>query len=120
MAQELKVHIADAKALEEKLRSLDATFVEETDFSDTYFTQPEGEVFKISEDNNGYFLMQLKKTPEGRFEILKNNKIEHADQVIAEMTNEYGVKVILTGKRKIFSFNDFKITINLINNRGAF
>ena len=109
--QELKLILTDPQALEGKLRSLGATMTEETNFTDTYFNQPAGEVFKVVDADNGYFLIQLKKTPEGKFEMLKNNQIDHADQVIAEMTNEYGVKVVLTGKRKIFTlcncFNAF-------------
>ncbi|HZE87397.1 MAG TPA: hypothetical protein VE090_04285 [Methylomirabilota bacterium] len=120
MAQELKIHLTDYQTVEDKLRSLGAQFVEETTFTDTYFNQPAGEVFKVADTSKGYFLLQLKKTSEGTFSIDKNNPIEHADQVIAEMTNEYGVKSVLTGKRKTFSLAGMTVTINLINQRGAF
>lgn len=120
MAQELKIRIIDPQAIEEKLKSLNATFVEETNFADTYFNQPEGEVFKITDSSKGYFLVQLKKTPEGRFDMIKNQKIDNSDQVKSEMAHEYGIKCVLEGKRKNYSLDNLTITINLINQRGAF
>ncbi len=120
MAQELKIRITDVQALEEKLKSLGATFIEETNFSDTYFNQPEGVVFKITYNNQGYFLVQLNRTPQGNFEVIKNQKIENPNEVKAEMGHEYGIKCVLEGKRKNYSLDNFTITINLINDRGTF
>ena len=120
MAQELKVKIADPQALETKLQSLGATFVEETDFEDTYFTQPDGDVLKITYTNKGYFLIELKRTPQGTFNTIKNQKIDNADEVKAEMGNEYGIKCTLEGKRKNYSLNNMTYTINAITNRGTF
>lgn len=120
MTQELKLHITDPQALEEKLNSLGATFVDETNFADTYFNQPEGEVFKIGYTNKGYFLIQFKRTPEGKFDMIKNQKIDNADEVKTEMGNEYGIKCVLEGKRKNYSLDNFTITINDINERGVF
>jgi adenylate cyclase class IV len=120
MAQELKLHLTDPQAIETKLQSLGATFIDETNFTDTYFNQPDGEVFKITYNNKGYFLIQLKRTPQGTFETIKNQKIDNADDVKAEMGNEYGIKCVLEGKRKNYSLDDLTITINLINQRGAF
>jgi adenylate cyclase class IV len=117
---ELKIRLTDYQAIEEKLRGLGATFKEKTSFADTYFNQPAGEVFKVSEVDKGFFLVQLQKTPEGKFQVLKDNQIEHADQVIAEMTNEYGVKCILKGQRRVYILGDLKVTINLIADKGAF
>lgn len=120
MSQELKIYITDPLAIETKLQSLGATLSEETNFTDTYFNQPEGEVFKICDTDIGYFLIQLKRNSEGKFEMVKNNQIDHADQVVAEMTKEYGIKCVLTGKRKIFMLDDKRFIINLINERGNF
>jgi adenylate cyclase class IV len=117
---ELKVRLNDYAAVEEKLKSLGAVFVEKSGFVDTYFNQPDGEVFKVCDTDKGYFLMQFKRTPQATFQILKNNPIEHADQVIAEMTNEYGVKAVLHGKRIVYTLKDLKVTICLIAERGAF
>lgn len=118
--QELKLRISDTQAIEEKLKSLGATFVEETEFSDTYFNQPDGEVFKITENNKGSFLVQLKRTPQGTFDTIKNQKIDNPNEVKTEMGNEYGIKCVLEGKRKNYSLDTFTITINLIHGRGAF
>lgn len=118
--QELKLRISDPQIIEEKLKSLGATFVDETNFSDTYFNQPDGEVFKVTENNKGSFLVQLKRTPEGKFDTIKNQKIDNPNEVKKEMGNEYGVKCVLEGKRKNYSLDNFTITINLINQRGTF
>lgn len=120
MAQELKVRISNPQAIETKIQSLGGTLTEETDFEDTYFNQPEGEVFKIGYTDKGYFLIQMKRTPEGRFDMIKNQKIDNADQVKAEMGNEYGIKCVLEGKRKIYSLNNITYTINTISQHGAF
>ena len=120
MTQELKLHLTDPQAIETKLQSLGAIFIDETNFTDTYFNQPEGEVFKITYNNKGYFLVQLKRTPQGTFDTIKNQKIDNADDVKAEMGNEYGIKCILEGKRKNYSLNNFTYTITTINQRGTF
>jgi adenylate cyclase class IV len=119
MAQELKLRITDPQAIETKLQSLGATFVDETNFTDTYFNQPEGEVFKIVDTKNGYFLQSLKAV-DGKFTLIKNQPIENADAVKTEMGNEYGIKCVLEGKRKNYSLDNITITLNLINQRGAF
>lgn len=120
MAQELKIRITNPQIIEDKLISLGATLGEETDFEDTYFNQPTGEVFKIGYTDKGYFLIQFKRNPEGKFDMLKNQEIDNADEVKAEMGNEYGIKCVLEGKRKNYSLDNFTFTINHINQRGTF
>ena len=120
MAQELKIRITDPQAVESKLQSLGTTMIEETNFTDTYFNQPAGEVFKVVDKNAGYFLMQLKINAEGKIEVIKNDILEHADQVIAEMTNEYGVKAVLKGKSKTFTLNSLKIQLLMYETIGTF
>lgn len=120
MTQELKIRITDMQTIEDKIKTLGANFIEETAFTDTYFNQPTGEVFKVSDTDSGFFLVQFKKTPEGKFDQVKNDAIEHADQVIAEMTNEYGIKSTLKGKRRTFTLDNFRITLNSIDDRGTF
>jgi len=120
MAQELKIRITDPQALETTLQNLGTTMIEESNFTDTYFNQPEGEVFKVVEKDQGYFLLQLKRNPQGIFEVLKNNPIDHADQVIAEMTNEYGVKATLKGKTKTFTLNSLALQLLQYETLGNF
>ena len=120
MDVELKIKLNDPQAIESKIQSLGGFFTGETEFTDTYFNQPGDDVFKVSDTKDGYKLIQLHKTPEGKFEFTKNNTIENANEVIAEMTGEYGVKCVLTGRRKIFSLDNFTVTINHINERGDF
>lgn len=120
MTQELKIKLTDPQAIEDKVQNLGATLLGETEFTDTYFNQPEGDVFKVSDTKDGYQLIQLHKTPEGKFEFTKNNKIENANEVIAEMGNEYGIRCILKGKRKTFTLNDLTVTFHTIENVGQF
>src|SRR5689334_16483165 len=101
--QELKIRVTDPLATEQQLMSAGALLVDEVNFTDTYFKQPEGDVFKVSDSGKGYFLVTLKKTPDGKFDIVKSYQIENSDQVISEMSSEYGVKCVLKGKRKNYS-----------------
>src|SRR5258706_4808414 len=109
MELELKIKLIDPQAVENKLQTLEATVTDETEFTDTYFNQPDGEVFKVSDTKAGYFLKRLQRTPEGRFKFTKNNKIENADEVIAEMRNEFGVKCVLKGKRQTYTLDGLNI-----------
>ncbi|HEX8932474.1 MAG TPA: hypothetical protein VF810_04925 [Patescibacteria group bacterium] len=120
MPQELKIRIQNLPEIESKLQTISATFVEETNFEDTYFNQPQGDVLKLGDNDKGFFFTSLKATPEGKFTIIKNSPIENADQVKAEMANEYGIKCVLKGKRRIFSLGSDKITLNSIEGLGDF
>ena len=60
MAEELKIRIQNYKKIEEGLIKLGAKFSEETNVVDTYFKQSVGKVLKITEDNRGKFLVNLK------------------------------------------------------------
>lgn len=120
MPQELKIKVLDPTATETTIKTAGAAFVAENSFVDTYFKQPPGDVFKVSDSGKGYFLVTLKKTPDGKFEVVKSYEIDNSAQVISEMSTEYGVKCVLKGKRKNFTFGDFKITLSMIDDRGAF
>ncbi len=117
--QELKIKITTSQEIEEKLNNVGATFVGEEIFTDTYFNQPQGEVLKLANINEGYFLIALKAV-DGKFDMIKNQAIENADPVKIELANEYGIKCILSGKRRIFQLESYKIILNHIDNVGEF
>lgn len=119
MQQELKIKINNSPEIEAKLKALGANMLETQTFTDTYFNQPPGEVLKLADSNNGYSLVALKAI-DGKFEMIKNEKLENSDAVKTQLANEYGIKCILTGTRQIFELNPFKITLNNIDNIGEF
>lgn len=120
MPQELKIKIQNIPEIESKLQNIGTTFNEEVNFEDTYFNQPQGDVLKLGDNDKGFFFTSLKATPDGKFTIIKNNQVENADQVKAEMAGEYGIKRILKGKRRIYSLGADKITLNSIDGVGDF
>ena len=119
MIEELKVRIHDYKKVEENLKRLGAKFSEEIDVVDTYFNPPKGEVLKITEDDKGDFLVNL-KSKDGKFEIVKYEKIDNVEEVKKELSEKFGVKCVLKKKRRFWYLEDFMININLIEDVGEF
>ena len=119
MPEELKIRIHDYKKIEEHLLNLGAKFLEEINVTDTYFEQPSGEVLKITEDDKGDFLVNL-KLKEGKSEIIKYERIDNVNEVKKELVDKFGIKCILKKKRRFFNFEDYMININLIKDVGEF
>ena len=121
MPQELKVRITNYLSVEEKIKQLKADFIEELFFTDIYSNQPEGEVLKVSETNDNYYLIALKRV-DGKFKEVTNKKLtkEEFAQTKEDLKLKYGIKRILQGKRRIFRLDDLRITFNLIDNVGEF
>ena len=119
MLQELKVRIDNYREIEEKLKNLGALFLEEISFTDTYFNSAKGQVSKITEDTTGDYQVRL-QTNNGKFNELINEKIHDLANAKAQLTSELGIKRILKGKRRNFTYHDLKLTINLIDGLGEF
>jgi len=119
MAEELKIRIKGYKEVEKHLEKLGARFIEEINAVDTYFKQPKGEVLKITEDERGDFLVNL-KSKDGKFRVVKYEKIDDAEKLKGELTHEFGVKCILRKRRRFFDFGGYRININLIEDVGEF
>ncbi len=119
MAEELKIRIQNYKKVEENLIKLGAKFSKEINVVDTYFKQPVGEVLKITEDDKGNFLVNL-KSKDGKFEIVKYEPIDDVDKIKYELTKKFGIKCVLKKKRRFFDFENYKININLIEGVGEF
>jgi adenylate cyclase class IV len=119
MRGELKVKINNYRKVEVELAKLGAKFSKELHVVDTYFNQLKGEVLKITEDDGGDFLVNL-KSKGGGFEIVKYEKIENVEGLKKELSNKFGVKCILKKRRRFFDFGDYTININLIEDLGEF
>ena len=89
--EELKIRIHDHEKIESSLKQKGAVFTEELQVTDTYLLQPKGEVLKITEDNKGDFLVHLKSS-EGRFQILKYEKIYNKQELkqVSTCTEPHG------------------------------
>ena len=119
MTEELKIRIRDYEKVEENLIKLGAKFTEEINVVDTYFKQPKGEVLKITEDDKGNFLVNL-KSKNGKFEIIRYDRIDNVGGMKEELTEKFGVKCVLKKKRRFFDFGEYMININLIEGVGEF
>ncbi len=119
MAEELKIRIKYYKEMEKHLKEFGAKFLEEIHVIDTYFKQPKGQVLKITEDDKGNFLVNL-KSRKGKFEIVKYEKIKNVEKIKKELANKFGIKCVLKKKRRFFDFGKYKININLIEDVGEF
>ena len=119
MAEELKIRIHDYRKVEERLVQLGAKFSREANVKDTYFNQEGHDVLKITESDEGDFLVEL-KSKDGKFEIVKHESIDNADELKEELSSKFGVKCVLKKKRRFFGFGDYIININLIEDVGEF
>src|SRR5260221_11329960 len=121
MAQELKIRIDDYKQIEKELKNLGALFIEEKIFIDTYFNQPSDHVLKLAKINNKFFLEEL-KAKNGKFNFVKDQPLsnDESEEIKEQLTKQFGIKRELQGTRKNFQLEDFRITLNLIDDVGEF
>lgn len=119
MIEELKIKIRDFKDVEEHLVRQGAKFVREIDVVDTYFKQPAGEVLKVTEDDSGNYLVNL-KSKDGKFEILKYEPIKEVGKLKRDLSEKFGLKCVVEKKRRFFTFGIYEVNINLIRDVGEF
>lgn len=119
MSEELKIRISGYKKVEENLISLGAKFVKEISVADTYFKQPKSEVLKVTEGDDGSFLVHL-QSKNGKFEIVRNESLKDVENTKKMLSNRFGVKCVLKKKRRFFEFDNYGLNINLIEGVGEF
>lgn len=119
MSQELKIRIGDYGAARKGLESLGARFVKELHVTDTYFNQPEGHVLKMTEDEEGDFVVEL-EARRGGFDYIRYDRIGDAAKEKAELAAKYGVRRVLRKRRVFFDLKGYKLNFNLIEDVGDF
>lgn len=119
MPQELKIRLEKPEEVEAKLKTLAAISEGTTEFTDTYFSQPIGEVLKTTESDEGISLVAL-RAEDGKFRITKKEAIGDLEKIKNELSSKYRIKRILKGHRRYFSLAGFKITLNFIDTVGNF
>jgi len=119
MVEELKIRIADYEKIESDLTRRGAKFSGELHVIDTYFKQPAGEVLKITEDDTGDFLVNL-KSKNGKFEIARYERVVEARELKDKLARELGVKCVLKKKRRFWKLDGISLNINLIEGVGEF
>ncbi len=119
MLKELKLRIHHHKHIEKNLIDKGAKFTHEASFVDTYFNQPPGRVYKIVEKDNEAFI-NIFQAVNGKFEVVKDESIKNVKEVKKELTSKYGIKRILKGTRTFFTYKNFTIIFNLIDDVGEF
>lgn len=119
MREELKIRIRNSPEVDKGLLQKGAKFSHEFHVVDTYFQQPKGEVLKITEDETGNFLVNL-KARDGKFEIVKYQKLDNVGEEKSKLQRQFGVKAILKKKRRFFDFQQYIINVNIIKDVGEF
>jgi adenylate cyclase class IV len=120
MQQELKIRIKNYKLIEQKLFKLGAKFLKEIKATDTYFNQPKSLVLKITQDDEGNFLVKLKREDD-KFKIIGSKQIgSGVNNLIQKCKSEFGIKCILKKKRRFFQLDNNLININIFPDLGEF
>lgn len=119
MLKELKIRIKNPSEIESKLIDLGASFSREERFTDTYFNQPDRHVLKLATTDVETNLIKLEAV-DGRFEIISRQKIHDISSAKKEFSEKYGIRKVLTGRRRFFDWEDLKITICFIDEVGEF
>ena len=120
MTQELKLRLVNTEALLSKLHALGATHTKDATYEYTYFNQQQGNILKLTKKGDtGTFKTVIK--PNGQqFIIDSSDRLADPEQVRQELTAQYGVKKQLVNHRRFYSYEDYKISINDIEQLGTF
>jgi len=119
MTEEIKARIKNAAALEKIIQKNGSIFSHELGSTDTYFRQPQGRVLKVTEDQRGAFVAELREKS-GRFSVTKNERIEDAKKFKMKMKKEYGIESVLKKKIRVFILGKYTINIVSIKGLGSF
>ena len=120
MTDELKVRVHDYKRIETELLRRGAVFREERQIVDTYFNQPvPHEVLKIQRDQHNNWLVYLKPR-DGKFEVVKFEKLADADGLQLELEAKFGIMSVLTKRCLFYDWGTYFLDFNLIEDFGEF
>ena len=119
MVEELKIRIRNFKNVEKHIEAQGAKFLEEVRAIDSYYNQPRNRILKITEDERGKFLVELKPR-NGKFEILRYEKIDEFKNLEKDLVHRYGIKRIIRKRRRFFLLGPYSVNINLIRGVGEF
>lgn len=103
-----------------KLNTLGATHTKDVNYEYTYFNQPPGSILKLTKKGNAGIFKTIIKPDGQRFIIESSDKLANPEQVRQELTAQYGVKKQLVNHRSLYSYEDYKISINTIEQLGTF
>lgn len=119
MKHELKIRVNNAEVEEKRLLEIGAEFKSETKIIDTYFKQPKGYVLKIVEEERESFISEL-EPQDGGFRFIRRDKINNPESLKIELAEKHGIHKILRKTRKLYSWGEFELEFNLIENAGDF
>lgn len=117
--EERKIRIDNLEEIENKLKIAGACLIEELEIVDTYYKQPEGSVLKITENDHGNFLVKLKEI-DGKFEFIKNEKVEKLKPLKDALKEKYGRDIIVDKQMWFYRWKEYIASINLIDEIGNF
>lgn len=119
MSKEIKIQIENPEEIERVILLAGATFRRQVNTVDTFFNQPVGKVFKISRDERGDFLFEL-RAKDGGFEFLRHEPVVSGDAEIKKYAEQFGIKSTLRKTQKFFDWKDYELNITFTEDRGTF
>jgi adenylate cyclase class IV len=119
MPKELKIHLTDRVATEQKLTQLGAKFTGENHAIHTYFNQPVGHVLKLAESKEGTKLIRFERQGNG-FVKVADDPVEDSAARKAALTEEYGVDSWLDMRYRTYQLGSYTFDIFQIAGLGDF
>lgn len=119
MRKELKIRLSDSNAIVDKLRTIGAKHLRNATYEYIYFHQPEGKVLKLTKKNDQTFKTIIEREDD-RFVIKSSEKLDKPEEIAKRLTTQYGVKRHMVNHRSFYSYNDYELSINDIQEVGTF
>lgn len=120
MSEEMKIKIQNLVETEQKLIQAGAEFLREIICVDTHFKTSLDRVLKIAENGSeGNFLVDL-SLEDGKFKIVKYEPIVDFDETKKILSETYGIKRVITKRRRFFKLNSQKIQTCIVGKLGKF
>lgn len=116
---EFRARVQDLMALEAKLIVLGAAFLGEGELTDTYFTQKDNRVIKVSESTKGNHITRLHKSDDG-FSIESKEHIHNPSEIKERLAEEHGMRKIIKRMRKTFAYRNSVLHLDDIPEKGKF
>lgn len=121
MAREVKIRIDDRRLIEVTLDALGAERGQHLHVTNVYFKQPPGEVLKMSQDETGDFLVQL-RAGDGGFELIANEPIADVQATWSDLAKRFGERSRLSKEEISYAIpgKDYSVIVTMIPNVGDF
>ena len=116
--KEIKYKISEYSEIRKVLEDIGAVQTKILSVKDTYFEQPTDKVLKLTQDEEGCFLVRLEKNDSDEFVIIERKKLGSQDRNTTLANNK--IALSLRKKRIFYKIDGIGLNINTIENIGDF